>query len=223
MDGNVKRVFARVFGIDQYPGEKRVEEALWRRADALLPEDGGIETYTQGLMDLGATLCTRSRPACERCPLQARCVAYATGRTDELPIRKPKKTVPEKRTQMLVILDGGQVVLHQRPASGIWGALVSLPEVDGHLPLADMAPADEALLRAATSFGAVEGIAPLLPLVHVFTHYKLHIQPYRVALAGRRPLPAGYAWHDMDRIAEAALPSPVKKLLTELAVPTLFS
>jgi len=223
MDGNVKRVFARVFGIDQYPGEKKVEEALWRRADALLPADGGIESYTQGLMDLGATLCTRSRPACERCPLQARCVAYATGRTDELPIRKPKKTVPEKHTQMLVILDAGQVVLHQRPASGIWGGLVSLPEVDGHLPIADMAPAMEALARAAGSFGAIEEIAPLLPLVHVFTHYKLHIQPYRVALGERRALPAGYVWHDMDRIEQAALPSPVKKLLAELAVPTLFS
>ena len=131
--------------------------------------------------------------------------------------------MPEKHTQMLVILDAGQVVLHQRPASGIWGGLVSLPEVDGHLPIADMAPMVEALTRAATCFGAVEEIAPLLPLVHVFTHYKLHIQPYRVVLGERRPLPAGYAWYDMDRIEQAALPSPVKKLLAELAVPTLFS
>jgi A/G-specific adenine glycosylase len=174
-------------------------------------------------MDLGATLCTRSRPACERCPLQSRCVAYATGRTDALPIRKPKKTVPEKHTQMLVILDAGQVVLHQRVASGIWGGLVSLPEVDGHLPMADMALADEALTRAAAVFGTVEEMQPLLPLVHVFTHYKLHIQPYRVALGERRTLPAGYGWYDMDKIEQAALPSPVKKLLAQLAVPTLFS
>ena len=222
MDGNVKRVFARVFGIDQYPGEKRVEDALWRRADALLPATG-IEAYTQGLMDLGATLCTRSRPACERCPLQDRCIAYATGRTDELPIRKPKKTVPEKHTQLLVILDEGQVLLHQRVATGIWGGLVSLPEFDGHLPMADMAPADEALLRAASVFGTVEEIQPLLPLVHVFTHYKLHIQPYRVTLAERRALPEGYAWHAMDTIESAALPSPIKKLLAQLALPTLFS
>ena len=222
MDGNVKRVFARVFGIDQYPGEKRVEEALWRRADALLPETG-IEAYTQGLMDLGATLCTRSRPACERCPLQDRCIAYATGRTDELPIRKPKKTVPEKHTQMLVILDAGQVVLHQRVASGIWGGLVSLPEVDGHLPMLDLAPADAAMTRAASAFGQVDDMQALLPLVHVFTHYKLHIQPFRVGLEQRRDLPDGYAWYDMDRIEQAALPSPVKKLLAQLAAPTLFS
>ena len=94
MDGNVKRVFARVFGIDAYPGIKPVEDAMWRRAEALLPETqnnpGAIEAYTQGLMDLGATLCTRSRPDCGRCPLQDRCVAFATGRTAELPVRKPK-------------------------------------------------------------------------------------------------------------------------------------
>lgn len=223
MDGNVKRVFARVFGIDQYPGEKRVEEALWRRAEALLPADGGIESYTQGLMDLGATLCTRSRPACERCPLQDRCVAYALGRTDELPVRKPKKTVPEKHTQMLVIVDGGQVLLHQRSASGIWGGLVSLPEVDGHLAALEAAPPDDAMLRAAGIFGEVEELQPLLPLVHGFTHYKLTIQPFRVALAERKMLPAGYLWHDMATIEEAALPSPVKKLLAQLALPNLFN
>jgi A/G-specific adenine glycosylase len=106
LDGNVKRVFARVFGVDRYPGIKAVEDALWQRAEALLPEHG-IERYTQGLMDLGATLCTRSSPDCPRCPLRERCVAFATGRTAELPVRKPKKTNPEKRAAMLVIVDGG--------------------------------------------------------------------------------------------------------------------
>ena len=139
LDGNVKRVFARVFGIDQYPGIKPVEDALWRRADALLPESG-IESYTQGLMDLGATLCTRSRPDCARCPLRERCVAFATGRTAELPVRKPKKTNPEKRAAMLVIVDGGQVLLEQRADSGIWGGLLSLPEVDGHGAFDDAMP-----------------------------------------------------------------------------------
>jgi A/G-specific adenine glycosylase len=86
------RVCAGV-GIDTYPGEKKTEEAMWRRAEALLPEEG-IESYTQGLMDMGATLCTRSSPSCERCPMQPRCVAF-TGRTKDLPVRKPKKAVPE--------------------------------------------------------------------------------------------------------------------------------
>lgn len=219
LDGNVKRVFARVFGIEQYPGMKPVEDALWRRADALLP-DSGIERYTQGLMDLGATLCTRSRPDCARCPLQERCVAFATGRTAELPVRKPKKTNPEKRAAMLVIVDGGQVLLEQRADSGIWGGLLSLPEVDGHGAF-DAAMPDAA--RAAGKFGAVEEVQALLPLVHVFTHYKLHIHPHKVALSQRGEAEAGYVWWNLADIEKAPLPAPVKKLLAQLATPNLFA
>jgi A/G-specific adenine glycosylase len=222
LDGNVKRVFARVFGVDQYPGEKRVEDGLWRRADALLPEQG-IEPYTQGLMDLGATLCTRSRPDCGRCPLQERCVAYASGRTAELPVRKPKKATPEKRAAMLVIIDAGQVLLEQRASSGIWGGLLSLPEVDGHAAFDAAAPDAAALDGAAGRFGRVDEVQALLPLVHVFTHYKLHMTPYRIALAERDATPAGHVWRDLRAIADAPLPAPVKKLLLQLAAPTLFS
>jgi A/G-specific adenine glycosylase len=219
LDGNVKRVFARVFGVDQYPGIKPVEDALWRRAEALLPESG-IESYTQGLMDLGATLCTRSSPDCPRCPLRERCIAFATGRTAELPVRKPKKTNPEKRAAMLVIVDRGQVLLEQRADSGIWGGLLSLPEVDGHAALDDAA-ADA--LAAAGRFGEVEEIEALLPLVHVFTHYKLHVHPHRVTLAQRGAVAAGHVWWDLADIANAPLPAPVKKLLSQLAAPTLFA
>jgi A/G-specific adenine glycosylase len=226
MDGNVKRVFARVFGVDQYPGIKPVEDALWRRAEALLPEGpegGGIESYTQGLMDLGATLCTRSRPDCPRCPLQDRCVAYATGRTAELPVRKPKKATPEKRALMLAVVDRGQVLLQQRPESGIWGGLLSLPEFDGHVDVDEAEDADVAVLAgAAGEFGTVDEVEPLLPLVHGFTHYKLHIQPYRVGLAARGEMPAGHLWWDLATIGEAPLPAPIKKLLGQLAAPTLF-
>jgi A/G-specific adenine glycosylase len=224
LDGNVKRVFARVFGVDQFPGLKPVEDALWRRADALLPEGGdGIESYTQGLMDLGATLCTRSRPDCGRCPLQDRCVAYALGRTAELPVRKPKKATPEKRTQMLVVIDRGQVLLEQRPGTGIWGGLLSLPEVDGHVPLDDEELDVSAAAEAAEKFGVVAETEALLPLEHGFTHYKLHIHPYRIALTSRGETPAGYVWWDLVIIDTAALPAPVKKLLGQLAQPSLFA
>ena len=223
LDGNVKRVFARVFGIDQYPGLKPVEDALWRRAEALLPDAGTesrIESYTQGLMDLGATLCTRSSPDCARCPLRERCVAFVTGRTAELPVRKPKTTKPEKRAAMLVIVDAGQVLLEQRAGSGIWGGLLSLPEVDGHG--AFDAPMPDALV-AAGRFGVVEEVQALVPLVHVFTHYKLHIHPHRIALAQRGEVEPGYVWWDLADIEKAALPAPVKKLLVQLAQPTLFT
>ncbi len=220
LDGNVKRVFARVFGIDQFPGVKSVEDGLWRRADALLPAQG-IESYTQGLMDLGATLCTRSKPDCTRCPLQQRCVAHATGRTAELPVRKPKKTIPEKQAALLLVLDGGQVLLEQRQQTGIWGGLMSLPEVDGHG--ARGAIDDAALVAAAQVYGQVDEVQALLPLVHVFTHYRLHIAPFRVALAARAATPAGHVWWNLADIARAPLPAPVKKLLLELAAPSLFS
>lgn len=220
MDGNVKRVFARAFGIAAYPGEKKIEEMMWRRAEALLPEQG-IEAYTQGLMDMGATLCTRSKPSCERCPLQARCVAYATNRTAELPVRKPKKASPEKHATMLVIADRGQVLLEQRPGSGIWGGLLSLPELDGHTLAGDdrVAPvADAALMLAVGKFGEMESHERLSTITHVFTHYKLHIAPYRVTLARRLDIAAqgNHVWYDGSRIADAPLPAPIKKLLLEL-------
>jgi A/G-specific adenine glycosylase len=220
LDGNVKRVFARVFGIDQYPGQKAVEDGLWRRAEALLPAEG-IEAYTQGLMDLGATLCTRSRPDCQRCPLQARCVAHASGRTAELPVRKPKAAKPEKRARMLVVIDNGEVLLEQRAASGIWGGLLSLPEVGGHLAVGE-GPDETAIDAAAALLGEVEECEPLLPLVHVFTHYRLQIVPYRVALARRGATPPGHVWWKLEAIGEAPLPAPVKKLLMQLARPGLF-
>jgi A/G-specific adenine glycosylase len=170
-------------------------------------------------MDLGATLCTRSSPDCPRCPLKDRCVAFATGRTAELPVRKPKKTNPEKRAAMLVIVDGGQVLLEQRGDSGIWGGLLSLPEVHGHAGMDEEYDAQ----AAAGRFGDVEEIEALLPLVHVFTHYKLHIHPHRITLGQRGVAQAGYVWWDMADIASAPLPAPVKKLLTQLAAPTLFA
>src|SRR5690606_39019015 len=114
LDGNVKRVFSRVFGIEGYPGAKPVEDLLWRQAQALLPERE-MESYTQGLMDLGATVCKRGKPDCPACPLAARCVALASDRVALLPARKPAKPVPQRHASMLVLADRGQVLLEQRP------------------------------------------------------------------------------------------------------------
>lgn len=218
LDGNVKRVFARVFGIDGYPGAKAVTDLMWRRAVALLP-DAGIEAYTQGLMDLGATLCTRSKPACERCPLRRRCVALAEARTDQLPQRKPSKAKPEKQVAMLIVLDRDQVLLMQRPDSGIWGGLLSLPEVDD-LGATDQVslPSNAALERALAPFGRIASCQPLPVFSHVFTHFKLHVAPYRIHLQRRADI-AGqltYVWYPAERLAQAPLPAPVKKLLLEI-------
>jgi A/G-specific adenine glycosylase len=213
LDGNVKRVFARVFGVDGYPGEKAVESQLWLRAAALLPA-GDIESYTQGLMDLGATVCTRSKPSCSTCPFAQRCVALRDDRVSELPLRKQKKAIPERQTAMLLLIDKQQVLLEQRPPHGIWGGLLSLPEIA--LPEADNPTEFEAqLAQAAAPFGVVAGYNKLPAFSHTFTHFKLHIAPYRVELSRRHAI-AGqlqHQWLRADCVGDAALPAPVKKLL----------
>lgn len=210
LDGNVKRVFARVFGIEGFPGAKPVEDKMWRRAVALLPQRD-VEAYTQGLMDLGATVCTRSSPTCAACPLAVRCEALATLRVHQLPERKPKKTVPEKSTAMLVVVDQDHVLLEQRPDSGIWGGLLSLPEV----PHGDGTQLEENLYNAIAPFGVVAAVERLQPFTHGFTHFKLHVSPYRIQLARRLDIAGetSHVWYRTDRLSEAPLPAPVKKLL----------
>jgi A/G-specific adenine glycosylase len=210
LDGNVKRVFCRIFGIAQFPGEKQVENLLWRRAQALLPERE-LQAYTQGLMDLGATLCVRSKPSCSTCPFSQRCVAHATDRVNQLPVRKPKKAVPEKHAVMLVVADRGQVLLQQRPPSGIWGGLLSLPELDAMAPESVAGSATQAI----APFGALASCERLPAFSHGFTHFKLHVAPYRVRIARRVELVAesGHVWYEVEKLAGAPLPAPVKKLL----------
>jgi A/G-specific adenine glycosylase len=216
LDGNVKRVLARVFGVEGFPGEKRVENAMWTLAESLLPSNASnddVSAYTQGLMDLGATLCMRGKPDCERCPFAPDCVAKVTGRQRDLPARRPKKAVPTRRTWMLVLCDGDAVMLEKRPPSGIWGGLWSLPEA-----------ADEAALaQRAREFGGDGAVSPLAPLTHVFTHFRLDIEPRlaerdRVG-GGRAALALGDAetvWVALRDIDAYGVPAPVRKLLDAL-------
>jgi A/G-specific adenine glycosylase len=222
MDGNVKRVFCRVFGIEGFPGQAAVEKHLWQRAAALLPARD-IEAYTQGLMDLGATVCTRTRPACERCPMQARCIAHAGGRTAELPARKPKKAIPEKSTIMLVVIHDGDILMEQRPPKGIWGGLLSLPELD-RLSTAKVGDDFSAQLALAlSSFGEIESVQTLAGFIHGFTHYRLSVAPVQVRLQERHLMAAqsDYQWRALEDISSAALPAPVRKLLATLSTHSL--
>ncbi|MDP2835192.1 MAG: A/G-specific adenine glycosylase [Pseudomonadota bacterium] len=204
LDGNVKRVLARVFGIDGWPGEKAVETRLWALAEVLLPESD-IRAYTQGLMDLGATLCTRACPRCGACPFSDDCSARRQGRQGELPGARPKKSIPEKATAMLILLHGGEILLEKRPAPGIWGGLWSLPECP--------AAADPA--RAAASLGYRAETAGRCPArSHSFTHFRLHIQPWLLPV--ERPFVAeepGRLWLALDDLDGAALPTPVRRIL----------
>ncbi|SAK92414.1 A/G-specific adenine glycosylase [Caballeronia arationis] len=211
LDGNVKRVLARVFGIDGFPGEKRVENAMWTLAESLLPDAAhpdDVTAYTQGLMDLGATLCVRGKPDCVRCPFAADCVANVTGRQRELPAARPKKTVPTRKTWMLVLKDGDSVLLEKRPPTGIWGGLWSLPE----------AADEDALAAVAHGFGGTEELHRLAPLTHTFTHFKLDIEP-RLAQARGACVQAAdgeTVWAPLSEIDSFGLPAPVRKLLDAL-------
>jgi A/G-specific adenine glycosylase len=221
LDGNVKRVLARVFGVEGFPGEKRVENAMWALAESIVPgaaaSDADVSAYTQGLMDLGATLCGRGKPDCARCPFADDCVANTTGRQRELPAARPKKAVPTRRTWMLVLLDGDTVMLEKRPPSGIWGGLWSLPEA-----------ADEAALaERAQSFGTVSRASALAPFAHTFTHFKLDIEPRVVELerdaksvsASASALELGdgqTAWVALNELDAFGVPAPVRKLLDSL-------
>jgi A/G-specific adenine glycosylase len=209
LDGNVKRVLTRYLGIAGWPGQPTIEKQLWQAAERLLPEQD-VDIYTQGLMDLGATLCTRTRPGCADCPLVNTCVAYHDGLTAQLPTPKPRKAIPEKQVVMLLLLDGNEVLLEKRPPSGIWGGLWSLPEV---------AAGGDVQQVALRQYGVVaEALAAQPVFVHTFTHFRLHITPQPLRVIKRQPQlqQPGVVWLDKREALGAALPTAVRTLLKRL-------
>jgi A/G-specific adenine glycosylase len=209
LDGNVKRVLTRCFGIEGFPGKPAVERELWALAESLLPECSAVDStadeigiYTQGIMDLGATLCTRSRPNCGECPMRGLCVAEREGKQAELPTAKPARKIPERETVVTIFTDGQRVLLERRPNTGIWGGLLALPE-----------GSPETL---APHFGLRPGPCETLPtLKHAFTHFRLTLQPIR-CLVEATPQAAenGREWVKLEELGSAALPTPIRKLLS---------
>jgi A/G-specific adenine glycosylase len=206
LDGNVKRVLARALGFDGDLGERRQELALWACAEALLPERG-IEPYTQGLMDLGAQVCTRSRPSCPACPLQALCIARAQGRPEAYPVRTRRMRRGARRSALLWLTHGDDIWLAQRPERGVWAGLWSLPEwPEPELP----------------QHWPGQGVW-LEPFVHVLTHLDWELQPLRWQLPEAlvaserdrltRTLGAGRWWGTAQALA-LGLPAPVRRLLS---------
>ena len=206
LDGNVKRVLARHFGIEGWPGEKAVESRLWARANAELP-GSGIETYTQALMDLGATVCTRA-PRCDACPVRAGCKARKASWTAEIPKPRPRKVLPQKVVTWLILRHGAQVLLEKRPPLGIWGGLWSFPE----------APARDVDGYCRRTLGCEVGAKKELEtLEHGFTHFRLQIRPLRCEVSKTPGLESpGRLWIDLAEAAQAAVPTPVRTLLERL-------
>jgi A/G-specific adenine glycosylase len=208
LDGNVKRVLARVFGIEGWPGTPANEKKLWAIAESLLPAER-MADYTQAQMDFGATLCTRHDPACVLCPLQHDCIALRDGRVAELPTPKPGKPLPERSAVMLLIRDSEhRVLLQRRPPTGIWASLWSLPEAADHDSARDWF---ERHVDGDYASGAA-----LDDILHAFTHYRLRMHPLAwrdVALRDRVDDNDSLRWVAYDTLASLGIPAPVRSLL----------
>jgi A/G-specific adenine glycosylase len=211
LDGNVKRVLARYCGISGSPASKPVEQLLWQHAEALLPECD-VAAYTQAMMDMGATLCTRSRPRCVSCPVQRGCVAHQTGRVAELPTPRLRKVVPERHATFLLAMHGREILLERRDSTGVWGGLWCMPQLEeGDGTLADY---------AQRSGWQIDEQVALPVFTHVLTHLDLALSPVVHALPAQsrrdatlQQLWPNGRWVAQDELAQFGLPAPVAKLL----------
>ena len=213
LDGNVKRVLCRYYAIPTWSGESATQKQLWALADQATP-DQRIAAYTQAMMDLGATVCTRGKPACSRCPLADNCQAFALNLSQSLPVSKPRKTLPVRQTFMVMCGQGDlSVLLEQRPASGIWGGLWSFPE---------FADFEHVRIWLAHNGARFESCWPVVR--HTFSHFHLDITPVLATLAPdniNEPAAGTYCYPlnptGNSEPANIGLPAPVKKLLQRLA------
>jgi A/G-specific adenine glycosylase len=252
MDGNVKRVLTRYMAIEGWTGSKKIEDRLWTEADALKPSVPNLARsvqkqpnmqeinditgelrfgdYTQAIMDLGATICTRSRPKCDDCPMQSHCLAYAQGKQTDFPFKKPKKQIPTKYTTMLILSFNGQVLMQQRPPSGIWGGLWGFLETG--FDNAFEKTTDEALLLLQDSLLKVNlrdaQVQELNTFKHTFSHFHLLILPVLIELK-EPPLQAvnesdvgvdgsatNQLWFDSYHPSKIGLSAPTMKILEML-------
>lgn len=212
LDGNVKRVLSRFDAVENWTGEKQTEARLWNRAEELTPQNR-FGDYTQAIMDLGATVCTRSRPKCEICPVQDNCQAWQQDRVKDFPFSKPKKAKPTRKHWFLIVFDQGELFLVKRPQKGIWGGLWSLPQFE----------TESALLKELEipvkneDESTLEAMSDLLKwpeFTHSFTHYHLQLQP--VQLGSFLKLDMEGDWFDIPTALALGLPAPIRKIVKAL-------
>lgn len=211
LDGNVKRVLARFHAIEGWPGQATVQAMLWQFAEQHLPKNR-LAHYTQAMMDLGATRCTRVQPLCQECPLSAGCAARLQGRVHELPTPKPSKPLPTRKTQMLLLQnEHDEILLEKRPDSGIWGGLWSFPECAADTNLADW---------CQDTLGFQLERCKVWPEVrHTFSHFHLSITPTHAHIEGppKRVMESQrYVWYNSKRPQAYGLAAPVIRLLAKM-------
>ena len=211
LDGNVKRVLARFYGIVGWPGRKQVEKHLWELAERETPQRE-TSAYTQAIMDLGAAVCTRSRPRCATCPLAADCHAYRHGEQQQLPTGKTRNSLPVRRV-IFALLENeqGEILLQKRPPAGIWGGLWSLPEYRSHEDLSDW-------ITTCASLEA-DGLSILPQIRHSFSHFHLDITPVKGIIrdkAGTIRDNDVYLWYAPEHALEIGMAAPVKALIKKV-------
>jgi A/G-specific adenine glycosylase len=213
LDGNVKRVLARYFGVRGFPGELKITRRLWLLADACTPEQR-VAHYTQAIMDLGATVCVRSRPVCAACPQQSRCVAHREGLQAELPTPRPKRTRPARTAYAAIVRnESAAVLLEKRPPTGLWGGLWTFPQFELQ---------GEALAWMSTRFGPPSQSPQLLGAYeHAFTHFDLTLHPLVIDIDAHRFAVEDqdrYVWYDLQNPPRIGLAKPAVDLLRSLGV-----
>lgn len=214
LDGNVKRVLARFYGIREPVNEKNGEQMLWEFADKLTPSQR-VADYTQAMMDMGATLCTRSKPDCERCPFKSDCVAHQNKLSAILPVKKAAKPLPVKSATFLFIQQKEQIYLEKRPDKGIWGGLWSVPEIVGE-------PNQQSIQQlCAGELGFKQLDVQHMPAFrHTFTHYHLEIHPVLISVSTKRSKhleQRPQIWYNLRHPTSVGLPRPIQTILRALS------
>ena len=202
LDGNVKRILCRYAMVDEWPGIKKVENKLWKLAENLMP-DKECDIYTQAIMDLGALVCTRTKPQCELCPLANNCQAFEAQRVNEYPARAPKKLKPFKKQNFALILDKkNNLFLYKRPEQGIWGGLWSLPEFDS-------------LKKIKGSLGKLKSNSKLDEIKHSFTHFHLTLQPTLFKFTDKLmpSIPLEGRWFKPEEFESLGLAKPIRDII----------
>jgi A/G-specific adenine glycosylase len=214
LDGNVTRVIARCYGVEGWPGRTPVKSALWQLADQLTPTDR-VPDYTQAIMDLGATLCTRTAPDCANCPFEGDCVARQTDAIERLPGKRPTRIQPIRASCLLVIQNkAGELLLQKRPPHGVWGGLWSFPECAAE-------SVDAEIERLAPGAQRLES-TPLVPFRHTFTHFHLDITPVHATLPTTATMvqePDACCWYSRQQPAAIGLTRPVTRMIQMLGQP----
>lgn len=213
LDGNVKRVLTRLHGIKKPINEKSTENTLWDIAVSYTPK-ARVADYTQAIMDLGATFCTRAKPQCTACPFNRDCIAYAKDIVHLLPLKKSTKKIPVRAATFLILRHDSKVLLVKRPESGIWGGLWSLPEIDEI--------ADEKRIRVHCQrqmHMRVQSVEALPMFRHTFSHYHLDIHPFLIdikSIPSRVMEDNQHSWYNLLQPLALGLPKPIMKIIENL-------